>query len=128
MHVLTIDHIAKSYGEKILFDDVSFGVETGDKIGIIGVNGTGKSTFLNVVAGIEPPDSGSILVAGGATVQMLSQNPVFDPELTVLEHVLSGDSEQMRAVRASIQALHALEQMPGDSGLQEQLVRANQRM
>ncbi|GGD87364.1 ABC-F family ATP-binding cassette domain-containing protein [Paenibacillus nasutitermitis] len=128
MHVLTIDHIAKSYGEKILFEDVSFGVETGDKIGIIGVNGTGKSTFLNVVAGLEPPDSGSILVAGGATVQMLSQNPVFDPELTVLEHVLSGDSEQMRAVRASMQALQALERMPGDSDLQQQLVRANQRM
>ena len=64
MHVLTVDHISKSYGEKILFEDVSFGIETGDKIGIIGVNGTGKSTFMNVVAGIEPPDSGSILVAG----------------------------------------------------------------
>ncbi|QYR21234.1 ABC-F family ATP-binding cassette domain-containing protein [Paenibacillus sp. sptzw28] len=128
MHVLTVDHISKSYGEKVLFQDVSFGVEMGDKIGIIGVNGTGKSTFLNVVAGLEPPDSGSILVGGGVTLQMLSQNPPFDPELTVLEHVLSGDSNQMRAVRAYAEALQALELLPGDSGLQERLVRANQQM
>ncbi|SDW68426.1 ABC-F family ATP-binding cassette domain-containing protein [Paenibacillus sp. CF384] len=128
MHVLTVDHISKTYGEKILFQDVSFGVETGDKIGIIGVNGTGKSTFLQVVAGIEPPDSGSILVAGGVTVRMLSQDPQFDPEQTVLEHVLGGDSPQMVAVRAYEEALQALELLPGDAVLQERLVRANQRM
>ncbi|BBH22716.1 multidrug ABC transporter ATP-binding protein [Paenibacillus baekrokdamisoli] len=128
MHVLTVDHISKSYGEKVLFEDVSFGVEMGDKIGIIGVNGTGKSTFLNVVAGIEPPDSGSILVVGGVTVQMLSQNPQFDPEMTVLEHVLSGESAHMRAVRAYAEALKALELLPDDTGMQDQLVRANQQM
>ncbi|MBM7568922.1 ABC-F family ATP-binding cassette domain-containing protein [Paenibacillus sacheonensis] len=128
MHVLTVDHIAKSYGEKVLFQDVSFGVETGDKIGIIGVNGTGKSTFLQVVAGIEPPDAGSILVAGGTTVRMLSQDPRFDPEETVLEHVLGGDSAQMQAVRAYTDALRQLELNPGDAALQERLVRANQRM
>lgn len=128
MHVLTIDHISKNYGEKVLFQDVMFGVETGDKIGIIGVNGTGKSTFLRVVAGLEPPDSGSILVAGGTTVRMLSQDPQFDPEETVLEHVLGGDSAQMQAVRAYAGALRDLELKPGDAGLQERLVRANQRM
>ncbi|MFC5649784.1 ABC-F family ATP-binding cassette domain-containing protein [Paenibacillus solisilvae] len=128
MHVLTVDHISKTFGEKILFEDVSFGVEMGDKIGIIGVNGTGKSTFMNVVAGIEPPDSGSILVAGGVTVQMLSQNPHFDPEMTVIEHVLSGESAQMRAVRAYADALQALELLPNDAAMQDQLVRANQRM
>ena len=128
MHVLTVDHISKTFGEKILFEDVSFGIETGDKIGIIGVNGTGKSTFMNVVAGIEPPDSGSILVAGGVTVQMLSQNPHFDPEMTVLEHVLSGESVHMRAVRAYAEALQALELLPDDTAMQDQLVRANQRM
>ncbi|WP_274648915.1 ABC-F family ATP-binding cassette domain-containing protein [Paenibacillus humicola] len=128
MHVLTVDHITKSYGEKILFEDVSFGVETGDKIGIIGVNGTGKSTFMRVVAGLEPPDSGSILVGGGVTVRMLAQDPAFDPEQTVLEHVLAGDSEPLRAVRAYNEALIALELRPDNAGLQERLVRANQRM
>ncbi|MCQ6562517.1 ABC-F family ATP-binding cassette domain-containing protein [Paenibacillus mendelii] len=128
MHVLTVDHITKSYGEKMLFEDVSFGIEAGDKIGIIGINGTGKSTFMKVVAGIEPPDSGSILVVGGVSVQMLSQDPVFDPEMTVLEHVLGGDSEHMRAVRGYAEALQALELNAGDPALQERLVRANQRM
>ncbi|CAH1225703.1 Vitamin B12 import ATP-binding protein BtuD [Paenibacillus plantiphilus] len=128
MHVLTVNHISKTYGEKILFDDVTFGVEMGDKIGIIGVNGTGKSTFMNVVAGIEPPDSGSILVVGGVTVRMLSQNPAFDPESTVLEHVLGGESEPMRAVRAYTEALAALELRPEDSELQNRLVHANERM
>ncbi|WP_219835259.1 ABC-F family ATP-binding cassette domain-containing protein [Paenibacillus sp. R14(2021)] len=128
MHVLTVDHISKSYGEKILFQDVSFGVEMGDKIGIIGVNGTGKSTFLQVVAGIEPPDSGSILVVGGTTVRMLAQDPQFDPEETVLEHVLGGDSAPMQAVRAYAAALQALELNPTSEAAQEKLVRANQRM
>ncbi|SFI72857.1 ATP-binding cassette, subfamily F, uup [Paenibacillus sp. UNC496MF] len=128
MHVLTVDHISKTYGEKVLFQDVSFGVETGDKIGIIGVNGTGKSTFMQVVAGLEPPDSGAILTAGGATVRMLAQDPKFDPEETVLDHVLGGDSAPMQAVRAYTEALRALELKPGDEALQERLVRANQRM
>jgi len=128
MHVLTVDHITKSYGEKILFQDVAFGVEAGDKIGIIGVNGTGKSTFMKVIAGLEPPDSGSIITVGGVTVRMLEQDPVFDPEETALEHVLGGDSEAMRALKAYTEALEALELLPGDVGLQEKLVRANQRM
>ncbi|REE90501.1 ATP-binding cassette subfamily F protein uup [Paenibacillus taihuensis] len=128
MHVLTVDHISKNYGEKVLFQDVSFGVEMGDKIGIIGVNGTGKSTFLKVVAGLEPPDTGSILVAGGVTVRMLSQDPQFDPEQTVLAHVLGGDSPQMAAIRAYEAAMQALELKPGDAELQEKLVRANARM
>ncbi|UVI30875.1 ABC-F family ATP-binding cassette domain-containing protein [Paenibacillus spongiae] len=128
MHVLTVDYITKSYGDKMLFEDVSFGIESGDKIGIIGINGTGKSTFMKVVAGIEPPDSGSILVVGGVSVRMLSQDPAFDPEMTVLEHVLGGDSEQMRAVREYAEALQALELSPGDAALQERLVRTNTRM
>lgn len=128
MHVLTVDHITKSYGEKMLFEDVTFGIEAGDKIGIIGVNGTGKSTFMKVVAGLEQPDSGSIMTAGGVTVQLLAQDPPFDPEATVLAHVLAGDSEPMKAVRAYAEALAALELNSGDASLQEKLVRANQRM
>lgn len=128
MHVLTIDHVTKSYGEKILFQDVAFGVESGDKIGIIGVNGTGKSTFMQVVAGLEPPDSGAIQVVGGTTVRMLAQDPQFGPEETVMDHVLGGDSAQMAAVRAYAAALRDLELSPGDAALQERLVRSNQRM
>ncbi|CAM4054097.1 ABC-F family ATP-binding cassette domain-containing protein [Paenibacillus alkaliterrae] len=128
MHLLSVEHITKSYGEKLLFENVTFGVEDGDKIGIIGVNGTGKSTFLKVIAGLEPADSGTISIGNRVTVRMLAQDPAFAPGETTLEHVLGGDSPQLRAVRAYAAALEAIELKPGDEALQEQLIKANQRM
>lgn len=128
MHLLSVEHITKSYGEKVLFEDVTFGVEDGDKIGIIGVNGTGKSTFLKVIAGLEQADSGTVSVGSRVTVRMLAQDPAFAPGETALEHVLGGDSPQLRAVRAYADALTAIELKPGDEALQEQLIKANQRM
>jgi ATP-binding cassette subfamily F protein uup len=128
MHLLSVEHITKSYGEKLLFENVTFGVEDGDKIGIIGVNGTGKSTFLKVIAGLEPADSGTVSVGNRVTVRMLAQDPKFAPNETTLEHVLGGDSPQLRAVRAYAAALEAIELKPNDAALQEQLIKANQRM
>lgn len=128
MHLLSVEHISKSYGEKILFRDVVFGVEEGDKIGIIGVNGTGKSTFLKVIAGVEPPDAGNISVAGGAVIRMLAQDPVFAPGETALQHVLGGDSPQLRAVQSYAAALQALELNPSSEELQKALIAANGKM
>ncbi|GGG77945.1 ABC-F family ATP-binding cassette domain-containing protein [Paenibacillus radicis (ex Gao et al. 2016)] len=128
MHLLSVEHITKSYGEKMLFEDVTFGVEEGEKIGIIGVNGTGKSTFLKVIAGIEPADSGNISIGNRVTVRMLAQDPVFEQGETALEHVLGGQSPQLRAVRDYASALAAIELNPNDEALQQQLISANQRM
>lgn len=128
MHLLSVEHITKSYGEKLLFENVTFGVEDGDKVGIIGVNGTGKSTFLKVIAGLEPADSGTISIGNRVTVRMLSQDPVFAPNETTLEHVLGGDSPQLRAVQAYAAAMEAIELKPSDAALQEQLIKANQLM
>lgn len=128
MHLLSVEHITKSYGEKLLFEDVTFGLEDGDKVGIIGVNGTGKSTFLKVIAGIEPADAGSVAIGGRVTVRMLAQDPAFEPEETALEHVLGGQSPQLRAVRAYAAAMEAIERKPNDTALQEQLIAANQKM
>ncbi|SFE76138.1 ATP-binding cassette, subfamily F, uup [Paenibacillus catalpae] len=128
MHLLSVEHITKSYGEKMLFEDVTFGVEEGDKIGIIGVNGTGKSTFLKVIAGFEPADSGNISIGNRVVVRMLAQDPAFAPGETALEHVLGGDSPQLRAVREYAAALEALELKPTDESLQERLIKANQKM
>ncbi|WP_201006780.1 ABC-F family ATP-binding cassette domain-containing protein [Paenibacillus glycanilyticus] len=128
MHLLSVEHITKSYGEKMLFEDVTFGVEEGDKIGIIGVNGTGKSTFLKVIAGFEPADSGSISIGNRVVVRMLAQDPTFAPGETALEHVLGGDSPQLRAVREYAASLEALELKPSDESLQERLIKANQKM
>jgi ATP-binding cassette subfamily F protein uup len=128
MHLLSVEHITKSYGEKMLFEDVTFGIEDGDKVGIIGVNGTGKSTFLKVIAGLEQADSGTISIGNRVTVRMLAQDPVFAPGETALEHVLGGDSPQLAAVRFYADTLLALELKPGDEALQAQLMKANGRM
>ncbi|CAM3174267.1 ABC-F family ATP-binding cassette domain-containing protein [Paenibacillus lupini] len=128
MHLLSVEHITKSYGEKMLFEDVTFGVEDGDKIGIIGVNGTGKSTFLKVIAGLEPADAGGISIGNRVVVRMLAQDPVFAPGETALEHVLGGNSPQLRAVREYAAALEALELKPSDESLQDRLIKANQKM
>ena len=128
MHLLSVEHITKSYREKILFEDVTFGVEDGDKIGIIGVNGTGKSTFLKVIAGLETAESGNVSIGNRVTVRMLAQDPVFAPGETAFEHVLGGDSPQLHAVRAYAAALEAIELNPNDESYQQQVIKANERM
>lgn len=90
MILLQAEHLQKTHGMKVIFDDISVYISNGDKIGLIGVNGTGKSTLLRLLAGEEAPDSGSIFCQPGHRVAYLPQNPVFAPEDTVLEHVLRG--------------------------------------
>ncbi|MDG0791758.1 ABC-F family ATP-binding cassette domain-containing protein [Cohnella ginsengisoli] len=126
--ILTVEHLTKSYGDKVLFEDISFGIEEGDKIGIIGVNGTGKSSLLKAVAGIEPADAGRISAAGRTRIRMLAQDPVFAPGETALSHVLGGDSPQLAALRAYGAALEALNREPERAGLQEKLIAASQKM
>ena len=90
---LSAEKITKSYSEKVLLKDISLYVDEGDKIGVIGVNGTGKSTFLRMLAQLEEPDSGAITKSQGIRIQYLHQNPIWDEKLTVLEHVFLGTSE-----------------------------------
>ena len=92
MNLLSAENIAKSYGIKTLFSDITFGIEEGEKIGLIGVNGTGKSTFLKVIAGIETPDQGKVVVGNTVRVEYLPQNPAFDDQATVLQQVFRGSS------------------------------------
>ena len=75
MNIINIEHISKVYGEKVIFDDASYGIQEGDKIGIIGINGTGKTTLLNMIAGREETDSGSIIRQNDLHMAYLSQNP-----------------------------------------------------
>ena len=83
----------------MLFDHVSLGVDEGQKIGLIGVNGTGKSTFLKVVAGIEPADAGKIIWGSNVRVGYLPQNPDFNVDSTVLAQVFAGDSPVLRLIQ-----------------------------
>lgn len=102
---LQIENLTKSYGDRILFHDITFGVNEGDKIGIIAKNGTGKSTLLHIIAGKESADSGTVTFRSGLKVGMLDQLPEFDPEATVAEACLSGDTATLRTITAYEQAL-----------------------
>lgn len=88
MNLLTVENMSKSYTERMLFDHVTFGINEGEKIGVIGVNGTGKSTLLKIIAGLEEPDSGSVIRGKKVRIGYLSQNPVFDHQLSLLQNVL----------------------------------------
>ena len=93
MNILTVDNITKSYGVRKIFDGASFFLQEGEKAGIIGINGTGKSTLLKIAAGIEEPDEGQVIRANHIVVRYLPQNPVFDPELSVIDTVLAQSSQ-----------------------------------
>ncbi len=88
MNILTLDHITKSYTGRKLFEDASFYLQEGEKVGVLGISGTGKSTLLRIIAGLERPDEGQVIRAANLTVQMLAQSPEFAPEDTVLSAVL----------------------------------------
>lgn len=122
MNLLTIENISKAYSEKKLLDNINLGINEGDKIGVIGVNGIGKSTLLKIVSGLEPPDEGRLIKGNSVRVEYLSQNPYFDNEATVLEQVFKGDSAIMRLIRDYEQLL----QCPNTS--LEKLMKLNSEM
>lgn len=90
MNLLTIEKMTKSYTDRILFNNVTFGISEGDKIGLIGVNGTGKSTLLKIISGLEYPDGGTVTKGSNIKITYLAQNPTFDEKLTILQNVLEG--------------------------------------
>src|ERR1700730_7538072 len=112
MNILSAVGIAKSYGEKALFDDISFTLNEKQRIGLIGVNGTGKSTLLKLLAGLESPDRGKLLHAHHFSVEYLPQTPEFEENSTVLEQVFHGDTPLMQTLRDYERALAELEAEP----------------
>ena len=105
MNILNIEHISKIYGDKIIFEDASFGIHEGDKIGIIGINGTGKTTLLRMAAGIEEPDSGQIVRQNGLRIAYLPQNPEFPRDATVSSYALGKSAETDWMVESNLTKL-----------------------
>ncbi len=93
MNIINIEHISKIYGEKVIYEDASFGVQQGDKIGIVGINGTGKSTLLKMTAGEVVPDEGQIVRQNGLKIAYVRQNPFFPEGCTVRSYALEGSGE-----------------------------------
>ena len=97
---MQIEELTKSYGDRMLFADVTFGINEGDKIGLIAKNGTGKTTMLRIIAGRESADSGRITLTDGLSVGYLEQTPALDPDSTVLDNCLSSDENDLPQVIA----------------------------
>lgn len=121
MNILSVESITKQYAERPLLDDISFGIESGERVGVVGVNGSGKTTLLRIAAGIEPPEAGRVSIARDLRVAYLPQNPALDSDLPVIEQVFRGDAPGMRLLRAYEQASAALAHAPGDPALQRRV-------
>ncbi|MFE5317384.1 ABC-F family ATP-binding cassette domain-containing protein [Paenibacillus sp. NPDC056579] len=128
MNIVTIEHFCKSYGDKVLFDDISFQINEKQRIGLVGVNGTGKSSLLKAMAGLESVDSGKLIHSNHFRVEYLPQNPEFDGESTVLEQVFYGDTPLMQVLRDYEAALSELQLAPEDEKRQSRLFAVQQRM
>jgi ATP-binding cassette subfamily F protein uup len=128
MNILIADKITKSYSEKRLLEDVSVAINEGERIALIGINGTGKSTFLKVIAGVEGPDGGKVTIGSGMKVEYLPQSPEFEPGTTVLEQVFKGHSPVMRLIRDYEQALEDVHAHPSDVQREKHLIALSQKM
>jgi ATP-binding cassette subfamily F protein uup len=100
MNYLSVENLSKMYGDKVLFSDLTFGLDKGDKVGLIARNGSGKTTLLKVLSGMEEPDSGTVIFRNGIKVGLLMQEATFEPGLTVLDAVFSSDSELFQVVKS----------------------------
>lgn len=105
MNLISVENIYKSYSEKPLIENLSFGINEGDKIGLIGINGTGKSTLLKMIAGEEYPDKGQIIKGNNVRIEYLPQNPDYDMEGTVIDQVFCGTSSLMKLIREYAKAI-----------------------
>lgn len=105
MNIINIEHIHKIYGDKVIFDDVSCGIQEGDKIGIIGINGTGKSTLLKMIAGKEETDEGQIVRQNGLRIAYMPQSPEFPEGATVTSYALDGNPDTDWLVQSNLTKL-----------------------
>lgn len=128
MNLISVENLSKSYGEKTLFNEISFGINEGDKIGIIGINGTGKSTLLKIIAGIESYDSGNIITKNNIVIEYLPQHPYFDENSNVIQQVFKGTSPIMKTIRNYENALEEVELNPEDKSLQKKLMDLTSKM
>jgi len=126
MNLISIENLSKSYNDKTLFKDISLGINEGDKIGLIGINGTGKSTLLKIIAGVKKEDSGNIIKGNSIRIEYLSQNPDYEEELTVLEQVFKGNNPTIMILREYEDALDSVNS--GDNQASKRLLELSSRM
>lgn len=127
MNLITFENICKSYSEKKLIENLSFGINDGEKIGLIGVNGTGKSTLLKIVAGAEEIESGKITKANRVRIEYLPQSPDYDENATVLEQVFKAESKELNLLGRYQDLLKKLEREYSDK-TNEELIKVQEQI
>ncbi len=125
--ILTVENLSKSYGEKILFENINFTIDNGDKIGLVGVNGTGKSTFIKTIAGVITPDYGSMIKARGLQIESLLQDAELEPDNTVLMEVFKGNQPIMKVLAQYEQALK-ISETENNKLLQDEVLKLSQEI
>ena len=114
MNLLTAEHIVKAYSERVLLNDVNFSIHQGEKVGVIGTNGMGKSTLLKIIAGVEEADQGEIIKGNKVHIRYLPQTPVFEKNMTVLEAVLQGNVNDINQWSVESEAKTILQELDLD--------------
>lgn len=109
INYVSVESISKAFGERVLFKELSFGINEGQKIGLVAKNGTGKTSMLDILAGAENPDSGQVIFRKGIKVAFLPQEPNLDSNLTVEETILDSDNEILKVISAYEHALQNME-------------------
>lgn len=127
MNILSVECISKSYGLKVLFENVTFGLSQGDKVALVARNGAGKSSLLRIISGKDNPDTGIVSMRRDMTTEFLHQDPQFDPAKNILEAVLSSDSELIRTVREYEECSEAIVEDAGEK-MQERLQNLMSKM
>ena len=121
MNYLSVENIAKSYGERVLFQNISFGINEGQKIGFVAKNGTGKTSLLNILSGDDTPDEGRIIFRKELSVAFLSQEPNLDPKLTIEETIFSSEKPILKIIEDYEKAI----QNPNDEEAYQKAFDAN---
>ncbi|MCT8389784.1 ABC transporter ATP-binding protein [Leuconostoc holzapfelii] len=128
MKQFRVENLKSIYGEKVLFNDISFLITAGDRIGLIGVNGSGKTSLLNAIAGVNPADSGQIITQNDYTIGYLTQSPALDDNARVMDAILSGDQPIFRTIRQYEHALQIFGENPTDQKAAQQFEAAQNAM
>lgn len=126
--MISIENVTKTYGEKELFNGISFTISAKERVGLIGVNGTGKSSLLKIVAGVDFPDSGEVIAPKDYRIAYSEQNPDLNPELTVLDQVFAGEAPVLKLLKEYEETLLELNRVPDDSEIQEKLFDLQKKM
>ncbi|MDQ0176104.1 ATP-binding cassette subfamily F protein uup [Bacillus chungangensis] len=126
--MMSVENVTKTYGEKQLFQAISFHIKEKDRIGLIGVNGTGKSSLLKIIAGMDDPDRGSLVKPNDYSIAYLPQHPPLSSHFTILEQVFEGNAQIIKLMNEYEQAVQQLEKAPENEVFQETLFQLQKRM